>query len=407
MSVSDRKIGAVLAVSLLFGTGLGCAPPPPPPVSAERVEFFQRLPELEEALDANPNNEETLHMLASGYWWLASDVEQSQIYYERLLALNPEFLQGHFELAQVLNMRGRYAESISHNRRFLELYSVDSEPGPSVKKRLAWFENLSSKDTAQDAWTAEERSATNSLDMEFVRIPGGEFVMGNSEGGRDSAIEHNVTLDGYWISTFEVTAGQFEMFLNETEYKKRFGAINDYARSKEHAVVQVTWNDAVAFTVWLSSREGRVYRLPSEAEWEFAARGNDGRTNPWGNEKAKAQHHGNLDRFARAVQMGKAATVEKVGQYEAGKSFFGLHDMAGNAEEWCLDYYDEIFYRDSPAKNPFGPSNPRETNRVQRGGSWRSDPSAQHAVMRSSWDASTDYDIFGFRVVCEVETGEE
>ena len=401
MRSSIRKIENALFVGVLLVAGLGCTPASPPIPEVE--DFGLRIQALEAAHEANPSDETALHQLAMGNWWLASDVESAQAYYEQLLALNPDHFQAHYEMGQVLDLRGRYSKSVHHLRRFLELYAADSKPGEYAERTIARFEDVASSETVEGSWKVDGDTAKNSLDMEFIRIPAGEFAMGSADAPPDSETEHTVALDAYWIGKYEVTAGQYKAFLDDTGYRTLFPPINDYARTADHAAVFVSWSGAEQFTMWLSSRENRVYRLPSEAEWEFAARGTDGRTNPWGNELAKAEVHGNLGRILRAVSLGKKPTVEKVGQYDAGRSFFGLHDMAGNTEEWCLDYYDAAFYLRSPAKNPFGPANPASLQRVLRGASWRIKPTRLHAVTRGKSDSEINYDNFGFRIVCEIE----
>src|SRR5262249_10558423 len=142
------------------------------------------------------------------------------------------------------------------------------------------------------------------------------------------------------------------------------------APTDEHPATGLEWYDAEAFSIWLSTRESVVYRLPTEAEWEFAARGSDGRLHPWGSNTPNTKTHGNWGRFELAAHDG-AGALEPVGRYPRGASPFGLRDMSGNAAEWCNDDYAPNYYRYSPSTNPYGPLVLKAQIKVQRGSSWR------------------------------------
>lgn len=252
-------------------------------------------------------------------------------------------------------------------------------------------------------------------DSEIVLIPAGEFTMGSNEGLLDGDSDfdnerppHRVYVDAFYMDKYEVTSERFEKFVNATGYQteaEKAGSSYTYSVStnrdvlvagvnwrhpqgpgssaeSKHPVSYVTWNDAQAFCRWAGKR------LPTEAEWERAARGGlEGKRYPWGDEdpQGKACFEQNL-------------TTRKpmsVGTYPANG--YGLYDMAGNVWEWCQDWYDENYYQSSPKKNPTGPA--KGVSRVLHGGSWGSDARGLHCSART-WTEPTTHDFsFGFRCV--------
>ena len=198
---------------------------------------------------------------------------------------------------------------------------------------------------------------------DMVLIPAGSFYMGENTRYDWTFMlayniydgpEHVVYLDAYFIDKYEVTNEQFNKFVEQTGY--RMGrCLNDSRFNRANQpVVGVTWDDAVAYAAWAGKR------LPTEAEWEKAARGADRRLWPWGNKFDKAK--------CNVWESGAAGLRETkpVGSFADGKSPYGCYDMAGNAWEWCADYYDQNYYMVSPSKNPTGPETGQQ--RVIRGG---------------------------------------
>ncbi len=238
--------------------------------------------------------------------------------------------------------------------------------------------------------------------MTEIFIPAGDFLMGSAGDDRnafaDEEPRHPVFLDGYWIDQTPVTNAMFARFLNACGNQKEEniswyypdgGRIlqennlwNFEPAFEHHPVVSVTWYGANAYAQWVGAR------LPTEAEWEKAARGTDQRRYPWGNTEP---NHGlaNYDK--------KIGTTTPVGRYPAGASPYGVLDLAGNVWQWCADWYSETFYQVSPNKNPLC-STPGE-NRVSRGGSWYVESWTLRATYRGKFTPRSRYVGKGFRCV--------
>ncbi|MDQ6861018.1 MAG: formylglycine-generating enzyme family protein [Verrucomicrobiota bacterium] len=240
----------------------------------------------------------------------------------------------------------------------------------------------------------------NSLGAQMLCVPGGEFAMGSNaaDAGPNEQPISRVTLSRYFISKHPITNAEYEQF-DGTHVRKRAPGTGD-----RHPVVHVSSLDAIKFCQWLSTRERKRYRLPTEAEWEFAARGKDGRKYPWGNHERR----GDLANFAdkntvfawsdREISDGYPES-SPVGAFPNGASPFGLLDMAGNVWEWCLDYFEP--YRNAPRVNPRGATSGQK--RIYRGGSWKSRFNSLRATTRSANVPAYSCNDLGFRVVCECE----
>lgn len=207
--------------------------------------------------------------------------------------------------------------------------------------------------------------------MEMVLVPAGEFLMGSPEGHGDEneRPEHTVYLDAYYIDKKEVTVAQYQRCV-ESGACSALLAVDPCtygsADKADHPINCVPWNEADAYCSWVDRR------MPTEAEWEKAARGKDGRIYPWGQsfDDSKVNH---CDRDCAAewadvsVYDGFSETAP-VGSYLAGASPYGALDMAGNVSEWVVDWLQSDYYARSPRKNPLGPASGEY--RVVRGGSW-------------------------------------
>jgi formylglycine-generating enzyme len=281
----------------------------------------------------------------------------------------------------------------------------------------------------------------NTVGMTLVKVPAGEFMMGDTlspeavhrrwPGGqlewyKRSHPRHKVRLTrDFYLGAMEVTRGQFAQFVRETNYRtdaEKGGnawALKDgkwgeqegvnwrnplFEQKDDHPVVCVSWNDAVAFCAWLSKKEGVTYGLPTEAEWEYAARaGSDAHTWYWGDDESGAQGRANvagegeeLDwtyKF-KDVKDGYTYTAP-VGQFMPNA--FGLYDMIGNVWEWCEDRYADK-YPGGERTNPTGPATGQ--TRVLRGGSWGRDPWVCRSAFRDGVSPAYRDGGFGFRLIC-------
>ena len=241
--------------------------------------------------------------------------------------------------------------------------------------------------------------------MEFVQVTGGCFQMGDTtgDGDIDEKPAHKVCVGDFGMSTFQVTNAQFRKF----KPSHNSGGYKGYSLDGDNQpVVRVTWDEAVAFAQWLSKQSGKNYRLPTEAEWEYAARGGTDTRNYWGNSMDDACSYANLHDISSKNAF-KEFTWDNVNCSDGYKvtapvgSFkpnrFGLYDMIGNVLVWCQDWYDENYYRSSPADNPQGPS--KGQFRVLRGGSWLDEDDDCRVAKRRSFNPEINSDFFGFRLV--------
>ncbi len=219
--------------------------------------------------------------------------------------------------------------------------------------------------------------------MTLLYVHAGEFTMGSDNGERGEKPVHTVYLDAFWIDQTEVTNEMYAKCMEVGQCDPPNTSSIDYisiSSYAKHPVVYMDWKTANAYCSWV----GR--RLPTEAEWEKAARGTDERTYPWGE---------GIDCYKANYQNNCVGDTSPVGRYEGGKSPYGAHDMAGNAWELVNDWYGETYYQSSPSSNPSGPDSGKY--RVRRGGSWNSfDYVARSAFHYANNPMLTDYSI-GFR----------
>jgi formylglycine-generating enzyme required for sulfatase activity/predicted MPP superfamily phosphohydrolase/energy-coupling factor transporter ATP-binding protein EcfA2 len=214
-------------------------------------------------------------------------------------------------------------------------------------------------------------------DDNMVMVPAGEFIRGSKDDENSSPVKH-IYLDAFFIGKYPVTNQEFKQFVAAKGYDKEESWTPQgwQWRCEENIieprywhdrkwngpnfpVVGISWYEAVAYANWLSKVTKKDYRLPTEAEWEKAARGTDGNIYPWGNKFDKS--------LCNSWESGLQQT-SPVGIFPKGKSPYSCFDMAGNVWEWCADWYDEEYYKKSPAKNPKGPTD--GSWRVDRGGGW-------------------------------------
>lgn len=251
--------------------------------------------------------------------------------------------------------------------------------------------------------------------IEWVTIPNGEFLMGSTPEEADAAYkeallrssllekrafetevpQHKVNVSSYQISKYEITNAQYRAFINATGRPTPQGLQgqeiwkDDNFNKDTQPIVGVTWFDAQAFAEWIGTS------LPTEAQWERAARGTEGRIYPWGNDYPKTRHHANYGkRYNR---------LTSVGQFPNGNSPDGIADLAGNVWEWCLDEFDTTYYqknRNTIKQNPLNLHH-RDVlkSRVIRGGAWDSGSVFLRSALRSHFFPLESSHTIGFRVV--------
>ncbi len=301
---------------------------------------------------------------------------------------------------------------------------------------------------------AEKQSITNSIGLKLVRIPAGEFMMGSHESLEDLAKAfpqyeawrfnmtdefplHRVRIThAFYMGSTTTTVGQFKQFVADSGQQSEaerdgtggYGYDADtgqfdtkrnpkhnwrdpgFPQTDEHPVVNVSWNDAVAFCQWLSRKEGRTYRLPTEAEWEYACRAGT-TTRYWVGDDPEL-----LPKIANLYDVTTATTLTQWQKYALhGRDGFvftapvasfkpnpwGLYDMHGNAWQWTNDFYGKDYYAHSPIDDPTGPPSNDKQRHVRRGGAWLSWPLYCRATFRNYNTPVSRYFNLSFRVVLE------
>jgi formylglycine-generating enzyme required for sulfatase activity len=218
------------------------------------------------------------------------------------------------------------------------------------------------------------------------RIPEGWFLMGCDEGRDDEKPAHRVWVDAFALAAFQTTNAEYARFLADTRHPPPVQWDDPNFNHPAQPVVAVSWFDAVAYCDWLSRAFGITFRLPTEAEWERAARGGiEGEAYPWGNCKPE-----DVPDYASRWKTGP----EPVGLYALNA--YGLYNLGDNVHEWCNDWYDARYYSVSPERNPQGP--PSSSRRASRGGSWRHHIKVTRTSARSSIPPEFKYADYGFRV---------
>jgi formylglycine-generating enzyme len=227
----------------------------------------------------------------------------------------------------------------------------------------------------------------------LICIPAASFLMGSDSGQDCESPIHRVRIDSFLLAAMQVTNTEYEFFLRATgAVSPAFWQDPNFNHPRQ-PVTGVSWHEAVRYCQWLSSQTGRHYRLPTEAEWEFAARGGlEQKQFPWGDEPPQS-----LPNYAQRWQTGP----EPVAQY--APNALGLYDISDNVHEWCSDWYDPDYYSVSPSENPRGPqqSAMQPARKSSRGGSWRHHIKVARCSARSSIPPDFQYADYGFRVACD------
>lgn len=216
----------------------------------------------------------------------------------------------------------------------------------------------------------------NIIEPDMVTVQGGTFAMGGNENNNEMPI-HNVTLSSFKIAKYETTQALWQKVMGNPSSHLDCGV--------DCPVIGVSWDHVQTFIKKLNTLSGKNYRLPTEAEWEFAARG--------GTQSKKFEYAGSNDINAVAWTSGDTDSLpHPVRQKQANE--LGLYDMSGNVWEWCNDWYDENYYRKSPGNDPKGAAIGR--HRVLRGGNWSREPAASRVAYRSG--EKIGYRYIGFRL---------
>ena len=244
----------------------------------------------------------------------------------------------------------------------------------------------------------------NGVTLEMVYIPGGTFLMGSpeSEGKRYSneRPQHSVAVKPFLISKYAITKAQWKEVASLTEVRQELKLRPSRSGGNSHPVTQVSWHDAVEFCDRLSQKTGHEYRLPTEAEWEYACRA--GTTTPFHFGETITSTLANYDarESYRSKPQGSEATTTPVGSFQVANPF-GLFDMHGNVWEWCLDQWHEN-YDNAPTTGDVWLYSSENQNRVMRGGSLLNDPSMCRSSSRLYKNASETFKHVGFRIVFSV-----
>ena len=242
--------------------------------------------------------------------------------------------------------------------------------------------------TAQEAEVAYQLSVKSYADEEHAGTERWWFM--------NEQPPHRVWLDAFYMDTYEVTVGEYHAFLQHTGHRPLPQDVATYAPTNHHPVVKVSWEDARTYCQWADKR------LPTEAEWEKAARGEDERTYPWGNVALSGSRANYCDtqcssRWRESQENDGHAYTAPVGSYADGQSPYGIYDLAGNVGEWVQDWYDATFYHQGAERNPVNDQG--APFRVLRGGSWYLWPVHLRTAHRSRYRPDGRLHNVGFRCV--------
>ena len=244
--------------------------------------------------------------------------------------------------------------------------------------------------------TNSSRSAQGtsaSVEPALVRIPEGWFLMGSDAGQDCERPVHRVWVDAFLLAATQVTNAEYELFLRAASALAPPFWKDPNFNAPRQPVAGVSWFEAARYCEWLRAEAGHGYRLPSEAEWERAARGNlEQGSFPWGEEPAQS-----LPDYSSRWLKGP----EPVRAY--APNALGLYDICENVHEWCSDWYDPNYYPVSAERNPQGPAS--GSRKASRGGSWRHHVKVSRCSARSSIPPEFQYADYGFRVACYIFTG--
>jgi formylglycine-generating enzyme required for sulfatase activity len=291
----------------------------------------------------------------------------------------------------------------------------ETEPDPlaglggqreSRRARGRAFDREKLFDSLQTTKTEQAKALANSVGIRFVLLPPGTFTMGGSESDYERRVNeqpaHEVVLtQPFYLSTHLVTQAEYQAVLKHNPSRFHIGD----GGGPTHPVESVSWNDATEFCRLLSEmpderRARRKYRLPTEAEWEYACRGGTATSFSHGESLAAAQANFDASRGDNPAAITRTTPgTTPVGTFPA--NMYGIFDMHGNVWEWCADWYDEAAYKETALRDPVGPSTGKF--RVLRGGSWKNGADRCRAAYRNALAPHQRDSATGFRVVMYTE----
>lgn len=429
-------------------------------------QYDEAIADCTQAIQLDPRLAEAYGNRGAAYYH-KKDSDKAITDFTAMLQLRPKEVNAYVYRGIAHGAQGNYDKAIADFDKALEIDPTSSLALQNRANTYAWKYSNTPANTAApgtDAGpiatavvsptptTIPGPSTTNSIGMKLLMVPAGEFMMGGTESAEelvkafsiyhrkpeffaDEYPRHRVRITRpFQLGQCEVTVGQFRRFVEATGYrteaerdgtggwgydaktgkcegrKTKYNWHNTgFEQNDDHPVINVTWNDATTFCQWLSKKEHQTYRLPTEAEWEYAARaGGQTRYANGNNPDALARignvsdDHGRTD-FPHIQELDIPAGSRPLFTKPVGRlppNAFGLCDMHGNVWEWCADWYGKDYYARSPVDDPQGPES--GTRRVRRGGGWNSFPLWARAAFRN-WNTPVSRCAnLGFRVVCEV-----
>jgi len=355
-------------------------------VYSSEGDYANAVADLDKVIAAGANSDDHIRRAQVYQAWGDNDAAERD--FSAAIELTPEAAKYYLYRADFYASRDQVDMALADYGTFLELRDPD-EDQTEVDRAERFIRQYAPTQIGAPSPPDDKAGlvATNSADgAAYVYVPAGPFDMGLDEGGFDEQPQHEVELDAFWIMQTEVTNEQYEKCVVadvcSPPFNSDWGTDEFWANYDTHPVTEVTWEQAVTYAEWAGGR------LPTEAEWEKAARGDDGRRYPWGNTTPSEQRLNYND---------NVGDTTPVGSYPEGASPYGALDMAGNVWEWVADWYGEAYYAASPRENPTGPA--QGERRVLRGGAYDSPLYNVGATYREGAAITDRWDRYGFRVV--------
>ncbi len=290
-----------------------------------------------------------------------------------------------------LFQQGEYARAKDQYEQALALRENDAY----VTKQIRECDRLQAAETAKRS--QPQATPTTSAPAGMVLIPAGTFTMGSNDGESDEKPPHQVSVAAFYMDKYEVTVAQYQKFLAANPAQTKPDNWTEQSQNANRPVVYVSWHDAVKYCEWLSKQRGKRVRLPTEAEWEYAARGGlSGKKYPWGDGISATNANYDADNSRSWNWENAKRYLRDVGSYSANN--YGLHDMAGNVWEWCSSLYKPYPYSRNDDRENLSTTGPR----VLRGGSWNDNSSNLRCALRGLSAPTDRGNDVGFRCAQDV-----